>query len=143
MLSSTSRRDGRASRPVVIFDGICNFCNGAVNFIIRRDPKGLFSFTPMQSQIGRMLIDKYGATAVGLDTFLLIKDGKCYERTDAAFEIAKDLTGYWYLLNGLKVIPRRIRDSLYSMFARNRYSLCGRRDACMVPTANLRSRFLE
>ena len=130
-------------RHIVIFDGVCNFCNGAVNFIIKRDPGGRFAFTPMQSDIGQELIAKYGATMVGVDTFLLIKDGQCFERTDAAFEITKELTGIWYWFRVLRVLPRPIRDYFYRLFARNRYKLFGRRETCMVPTARIRERFLE
>ena len=131
------------NRHIVIFDGVCNFCNGAVNFIIKRDPTGRFAFTPMQSPVGQGLIKKYSATMVGVDTFFLVKDGQCFERTDAAFEITKDLTGLWHWFRILKVFPKPIRDHFYRLFARNRYSLFGRRETCMVPTASVRERFLE
>ncbi len=130
-------------RHIVIFDGVCNFCNGAVNFIIKRDPAGRFVFTPMQSAIGRELIEKHAATMVGVDTFLLIKDGKCLERTDAALEITKDLTGLWHWFRVVKALPRPVRDYFYRLFARNRYRLFGRREHCMVPTAEVRERFLD
>ena len=131
------------SRHIVIFDGVCNLCNGAVSFIIKRDPAGQFAFTPMQSPIGQRLIDKYGAKMVGVDTFLLVKHGRCFERTDAALEITKDLTGSWHLLRVLKILPRPFRDYFYRLIARNRYKLFGKRATCMVPTENVRKRFLE
>ncbi len=131
------------NRHIVIFDGVCNFCNGAVNFIIKRDPAGRFVFTPMQSPIGQGLIENYGAELAGLDTFLLVKDGHCYERTDAALEITKDLTGFWYLFRIMKILPRPFRDYFYRLFARNRYALFGRRDTCMLPTESVRERFLD
>lgn len=130
------------NRRIVIFDGVCNFCNSAVNFIIKRDPAGRFAFTPMQSSVGQALIEDLGASMVGVDTFLLIKNGQCFERTDAALEIAKDLTGYWHWLRILKALPRPVRDYFYRLFARNRYKLFGRRDICMVPTESVRERFL-
>ena len=130
-------------RHIVIFDGVCNFCNGAVNFIIKRDPAGRFAFTPMQSATGQELINKYGAALVGFDTFLLVKDGQCFERTDAALEITKDLSGLWHWFRVFKVIPKPFRDYFYRLFARNRYRLFGRRDSCMVPTPDVRERFLE
>lgn len=130
-------------RYIVIFDGVCNFCNGAVNFIIKRDPLGRFAFTPMQSPAGQELIEKYGAAMVGVDTFLLVKDGQCFERTDAALEITKDLSGLWHWIRVLKVLPRPFRDYFYRLFARNRYKLFGRREYCMVPTVSVRERFLE
>lgn len=128
--------------PVIIFDGICNFCNGAVNFIIKRDPKGVFVFTPMQSDIAKNLIAQYEAPKIGYDTFLLIKNGSCYYRTDAAFEITKDLTGFWYLFRLFKIFPRVIRDFFYRLFARNRYAIFGRKKQCMVPNEALKNRFL-
>ena len=79
---------------IVIFDGVCNFCNDSVNFIIKRDPNGLYSFAPMQSAIAQQLMAEQGITEVGLDTFILIKNENCHVRTNAALEIAKDLTGF-------------------------------------------------
>ena len=76
----------------------------------------------MQSVAGQQLIDDFGATMVGVDTFLLIKNGKCYERTDAALEIAKDLTGFWYLVDVFRILPKPVRDYCYSLLARNRYA---------------------
>jgi predicted DCC family thiol-disulfide oxidoreductase YuxK len=131
------------NRHIVIFDGVCNFCNRAVNFIIKRDPSGRFAFTPMQSPIGQELIEKYGAAMEGIDTFVLVKDGRYFDRSDAAFEITKDLTGFWYWVRVLKVLPKPFRDYCYRLFAKNRYKLFGRRDTCMVPTATVRGRFLE
>lgn len=130
-------------RSIVIFDGVCNFCNGTVNFIIRRDPNGLFSFTPMQSESGRRLIEEHHAPMVGGDTFLLIKNGQCFDRTDAALEICRDLTGLWFLFRVFKIFPRSFRDYFYRLFARNRYTLFGRRQECMIPSPEVRDRFIE
>ncbi len=130
------------TRNIVIFDGVCNFCNGAVNFIIKRDPEGIFAFTPMQSDLAKELMKKHQIFNVGIDTFLLIKDGQCFIFSSAAMEIAKDLTGFWYLFNILKLIPAQVRDFFYKLFARNRYKLFGRKEHCMVPTTEIRSRFV-
>jgi len=130
-------------RHIVIFDGVCRFCSGAVRFIIKRDPKGLFAFAPMQSDIAQQLMERHADADLGSDTILLIKNGVCYVRTDAALEIAKDLSGLWFLFRVFKLVPRAVRDYIYRAFARNRYSLFGKRDSCMIPTAELRSRFLE
>ncbi|WP_339772433.1 DCC1-like thiol-disulfide oxidoreductase family protein [uncultured Paraglaciecola sp.] len=131
------------NRRIIIFDGVCNFCNGAVNFIIKRDPGGVFVFTPMQSDIARSLIEKYQVPEVGVNTFLLIKDNECYMRTNAALEIAKELSGQWYLFAALKVLPVSFRDYFYKLFARNRYKLFGKREVCMMPTPDKRSRFID
>jgi predicted DCC family thiol-disulfide oxidoreductase YuxK len=127
---------------IVIFDGVCNFCNGAVDFIISRDPKCEFVFTPMQSDLAKELTEKYRIDNVGVDTFLLIKNGRCYIWSDAALEIARDLEGFWYLCLIFKVVPRSVRDFFYRVFARNRYALFGRQPICMVPTPELLDRFV-
>ena len=130
------------NKHIIIFDGVCNFCNGAINFIIKHDPKEVFLFTPMQSDLARSLIDEHQITNVGIDTFLLIKNDNTYIWTDAALEITKDLNGYWYFFNAMRIIPRSIRDFLYKAFARNRYSLFGKRDHCMTPTPSIKDRFI-
>ena len=130
------------NRHIVIFDGVCNFCNGAVNFIIKRDPDGIFAFTPMQSDLARELMDKHKIHNVGIDTFLLIKNDQCFVFSSAALEIAKDLNGLWYVFSVFRFVPSSIRDFFYKVFARNRYALFGRQDTCMVPTKEMRSRFV-
>ena len=130
------------NRQIVIFDGVCNFCNDAVRFIANRDPEGIFAFTPMQSDLASNLIQEHRISNVGIDTFMLIKNGKAHVWSDAALEIARDLTGFWYLFNVLRVIPASIRDIFYRLFARNRYALFGRTAECMVPTQELKSRFV-
>jgi len=131
------------NRHIVIFDGICRFCSGAVRFIIKRDPRGRFAFTPMQGDIAQKLMETHSDAGLGSDTFILIKNGVCYVRTDAALEIAKDLSGLWFLFRVFKLVPRAVRDYIYRAFSRNRYSLFGKRESCMIPTPDIRSRFLE
>ena len=131
------------NRYIVIFDGICNFCNGSVNFIIKRDPKGVFSFAPMQSEIAQELMQKHKIEKEELDTFLLFKNGSVYDRSDAALEITRNLTGFWHLFQIFKILPKANRDGLYNLFARNRYALFGKRDSCMIPTPEIRKRFIE
>lgn len=130
------------NRYIVIFDGVCNFCNGAVNFVIKRDPNGLFAFTPMQSDLAKELMHKHQIHNVGIDTFVLIKNGQCFVFSSAALEIAKDLTGCWYLFGAFRWVPGRVRDFFYKAFARNRYKLFGRQETCMVPTKAVKSRFV-
>ena len=127
---------------IVIFDGVCVFCNGVVNFIIKRDPGSTFTFSPMQSEVAQSLIIKHHASREILNTLMLIKNGRCYLRTDAILEIAKDLSGFWYLFTIFRIIPRPIRDFLYTLFAKNRYKLFGKRNSCMVPNENVRKRFI-
>ena len=129
-------------RHIVVFDGVCNFCNEAVNFIIKRDPEGLFAFTPIQSALAHDLINQHQINNLDVDTFLLIKNKQCFVFSSAALEIAMDLTGPWYMFRIFKLVPSRIRDFFYKLFAKNRYALFGRQETCMVPTEEVRSRFI-
>jgi len=129
-------------KHIVIFDGVCNFCNSSVNFIIKRDNNNVFVFTPIQSEFGKSLVAKYEIPTLGMDTFVLIINEKYFLRTDAALEITKYLSGYWYLFSGFKVLPKPVRDYFYSLIAKNRYKLFGRKDVCMVPTRDLRDKFI-
>lgn len=118
---------------IVVFDGMCNFCNAAVDFIIKRDPNTRYIFTPMQSGFAQQLITEHGAETVGVDTFLLVKNGKAYLWTNAALEIAKDLSGVWRYANIFRVIPTAVRNACYRPFARNRLRLFGERRECRKP----------
>lgn len=128
---------------IVVFDGMCNFCSWWVQFIIRRDSVGVFRFAPMQSEAGGKVLETYGIDPRNVETLLLIKNGRAYVKSDAALEIAKDLKGIWKLAVSLKVVPRPLRDGAYSLWAKNRYRWFGKRQQCLVPTAEIRSRFLE
>ncbi|MDA0272378.1 MAG: DCC1-like thiol-disulfide oxidoreductase family protein [Proteobacteria bacterium] len=128
---------------VVIFDGVCNLCNGAVDFIIRRDPEARFLFTPTQGELARQLARRHNIQESLDETFVLIQANKCYYRTDAALEIASQLTGGWRLLQILRVIPAGLRDWVYGIVAGHRYDWFGRRDVCMTPTDDVSRRFVN
>ncbi len=130
------------SHPVLLFDGVCNFCNGTVNLIIRLDRKGKIRFAPLQSEIGQEVLGTFGYSGKELSTIVLISDGKIHTRSDAALQIFKHLGGGWHLLRAFAVIPRPVRNAVYDWIARNRYRWFGKQDACMVPTPEIRSRFL-
>jgi len=129
--------------PIIIFDGLCNFCNGSVNFIIKRDAPAYFCFTPMQSDLARSLMKRHGLDRLDADTFVLIKEDKSYIRTEAVLEVCRDLQGYWYLFRVMRVIPVGLRDYFYKFFAKNRYRLFGKKETCVVPTDDTRHRFLD
>ncbi|MEJ7624158.1 MAG: thiol-disulfide oxidoreductase DCC family protein [Pyrinomonadaceae bacterium] len=126
---------------IVLFDGVCNFCNDAVNFIIRRDVAGEFQFTPLQSEKGGEIRARFGIPD-DLNSVVLIQNEKVYLRSTAALRIAKTLGGFWQLVYALIILPAGLRDYLYELFADNRYRLFGKRDACMMPTPEIRERFL-
>jgi predicted DCC family thiol-disulfide oxidoreductase YuxK len=112
---------------VIVFDGICNFCNSSVNFIIARDDKNTFKFAPMQSQTGLEMLRKYNISSDNIDTFLLVKNSKALTKSDAALAIAKELRKPWNYLAILSFIPKPIRDYVYSLIARNRYKWFGKK----------------
>jgi len=127
---------------VILFDGVCNFCNNSVNFIIDRDPEKYFKFAPLQSEIGQKLLDEHGVDKIITDSVVLIEDGKAYVRTTAALRIARRLKGAWSWFYGFRVVPAFIRDVFYKLFAKYRYKMFGKQDACMMPTPEIRERFL-
>lgn len=128
---------------VVLFDGVCNLCNGAVQFIIRRDKRGRFCFASLQSDVGQGLLRGHGVAPHGLYSMIVVEDGVLYERSDAALRIARRLPGLWPVLGVFGVLPRRMRDGLYNFVAKNRYRWFGKRDVCMMPDPALRGRFLS
>lgn len=129
--------------PVLLFDGVCNLCNGAVAFVIRRDPRARFRFAPLQSAAADALLASLGVARGGLpDSFVLVEDGRVHVRSTAALRVARRLRCPWPLLAVVLLVPRFLRDPVYDLIARNRYRWFGRREACMVPTAELRARFL-
>ena len=125
----------------MVFDGVCNFCNGAVQFIIKRDPQRRFVFSPVQSPYAQALLSKYGIADLGLETFVLVEGDAVYLRTDAALRIAPKLGGAWFLFLIFRLLPARFRDFFYKAFAKRRYRLFGHRQSCMLPTPELSSRF--
>ena len=129
-------------RRIILFDGVCNFCNSSVQFIIKRDTKGLFKFSSLQSQIGEQLLDE-NKIPNNLDSFIYLEGDKVYDRSTAVLKVCKGLKGLWKLLYVFIVVPKPIRDMVYSYFAKNRYKWFGKRDACMIPTPEQRERFLD
>ena len=130
-----------ATKTTVLFDGVCNLCNGVVQFIITQDKAGVFQFASQQSEIGQALLEAHQLPA--MNTVVLIDGVKVYTRSDAVLEIMKRLPTPWSWLGGLKIIPNFLRDAVYKLIARYRYNIFGRREACWLPTPELRARFLD
>jgi len=128
---------------IVVFDGVCNLCTHSVQFILRHEARPHFQFAPLQSPAGERLLKTFGFSPDDARTFVLIADGKPYVKSDAAILVAKRFRGVWKLVGLVWVIPRPIRNWIYDVVARNRYQWFGKAEACMVPTPELRSRFLE
>jgi len=130
------------SEYIVLFDGVCNFCNGAVNFIIKHDLENRFRFAPLQSEFGEQMKAKF-SIGDDVDSVVLIEDGNAYLHSSAGLRIAKGLGGIWSLAYVFIIVPAFIRDRAYKLFAKYRYRLFGRQDACMLPTPAVRERFLS
>jgi predicted DCC family thiol-disulfide oxidoreductase YuxK len=136
---------------------VCNFCDASVNFIIAHDQAGYFKFTPLQSETGQELTKKFGlefaalsensgngtGETVPIDSLVLIEDEKAYTHSTAALRIARKLDGIWSWGYAFIVVPKAIRDFFYKLFARYRYRLFGKKDVCMMPTPELKQRFLS
>ena len=141
-LPESSVDDLLDEHAVVLFDGVCNLCNSSVNFIIDRDPAGYFKFAALQDEAVQPLLNRFDLSADYLDSIVLIEDGHCYAKSAAALRIARRLEGAWPLLYVFNAVPRALRDVLYDWIANNRYRWFGKRDACRIPTPELRARFL-
>jgi len=128
---------------IILFDGVCNLCNGAVQFVIKRDNKNRFLFASLQSEEGKQILEDNNFPANKSDSFLLVEDGKVYERSTAALRVLKNLSGLRSLLYGFIIVPKFIRDSVYNWIAKNRYQWFGRKDECMIPTPELKAKFLN
>jgi predicted DCC family thiol-disulfide oxidoreductase YuxK len=128
--------------PIILFDGVCKFCNGSVNFIIDHDPAARVRFAALQSEVGQSLLRKFGLKTTDFDTLVLVEGERCSTRSTAALRIAFYLTAPWRYLSALQLLPVFLRDPAYVLLARNRYRWFGQLDACRVPTPDIRARFL-
>lgn len=129
--------------PVILFDGVCNLCNSAVQFTIRNDDRKQFKFASLQSLKGEELLKAGGLDNTKSDSFVLISDGKYYTRSTAALKVLKALGGRFSLLYAFIIIPAFMRDGVYRLIAKNRYRFFGKRKECMSPTPELKSRFID
>jgi predicted DCC family thiol-disulfide oxidoreductase YuxK len=135
--------DSAPKPPVLLFDGVCNLCNGWVRFVIARERQPLLTFAPLESGIGRELLDAHQLDGPGRpDSLVLIEAGRAYVRSAAALRVTRQLRAPWSWARVLGVLPRPLLDWVYDRVARNRYRWFGRKDACPIPTPEERSRFL-
>ena len=128
--------------PIILFDGICNFCNRTINFILKHDQDAYFQFAASQSNAGKDILQQFGLDQKASASVILIDNEKVYTKTDAVIQIAKHLSGWPKLFRLLKFIPKPIRDFGYDLIAKNRYTLFGKKASCMIPDASIRHRFL-
>lgn len=133
---------GMERERIVFFDGECHMCNGAVNFLLDRDPDGLFAYAPLQSTFARDFMREHGLEDPRLDTLIFFNRGEFFVLSDAVLEIAAEMPGLWSALRHLRLFPRPWRNSVYRWVASNRYRWFGRRSACRMPRPGERERFL-
>ena len=130
-------------KKIVLFDGVCNLCNRSVQFIIKRDKKKKFRFASLQGKAGQDLLKRFNLQADDLNSFVLIEGDKMYTRSGGALRMLRELGSGWKLFYAFMLVPRFIRDAVYNWVARNRYKWYGKREECMIPTAELKERFLD
>jgi predicted DCC family thiol-disulfide oxidoreductase YuxK len=130
------------NRPVILFDGVCNFCNSAVNFIIKRNTRSNIFFAPMQTETGQKLLNQYDQPVEDMQSFIFIENGVAYKQSTAALRVCRHLRRLWPLCYAFIIVPKFIRDGIYNWIARNRYKWFGVRQQCMIPSPEVKARFL-
>ena len=131
-------------KKIILFDGVCNLCEASVQFVIKYDKKDVFRFVALQSELGKEIIKHIGLDIKNIDSVILYEPGIAYNyKSAAALEIAKNLGGFFHLGTVFKLIPNGLRNLLYDYIAKNRYQWYGKKESCLVPTIELKSKFLE
>jgi predicted DCC family thiol-disulfide oxidoreductase YuxK len=133
---------GATDAPVLLYDGVCGFCNATVRFILRRDRRGTLRFAALQSAFARQVVERHPELA-GIDSLVWVEGERIWIRSSAALRAAQYLGGRWRALLLLRAVPRPVRDAFYDLFARHRYRLFGRSDRCVPPPLAWRARFLD
>ncbi len=132
-----------SQQSIILFDGICNLCNAAVQFVIKRDTSNQFLFASFQSGEGEKILAENNFHDNNMNSFILVENNKIYERSTAVLKVTKKLKGLWPMLYGFIIVPKFLRDGVYSFIAKNRYQWFGKKDECMIPTPELRAKFLS
>ena len=128
---------------ILLFDGVCNLCNRVVQFVIKRDTKATIKFASLQSDAGQVLLKKVGLPTDNFTSIVLIINNNHYLKSTAGLRVLKELGGVWKLLYVFIFLPKPLRDFIYDLIAKNRYQMFGKRDVCMLPTDDLKQRFLS
>ncbi|MES2574825.1 MAG: thiol-disulfide oxidoreductase DCC family protein [Bacteroidota bacterium] len=131
------------NKKIILFDGVCNLCNSAVQFVIQHDKKDVFRFVPLQSELGKEILQHIGINPKNIDSIILYEpEVAYYYKSSAAIEIAKSLGGLLHFGTIFRIIPTAIRNRLYDYIAKNRYKWYGKKESCMIPTPKLKAKFL-
>ena len=129
--------------PILLFDGVCNLCNGFVQFVVPRDTEEKFYFASLQSEVATELLAEHGLPTEELESVVLIEGDRSYVKSSAVLRTAKHLGGLYALLWPFRFVPKPVRDWAYDFVAARRYKWFGKKDQCMMPTGDVQSRFLE
>ncbi len=144
LYSKMEQQTMEKAKKIILFDGVCNLCNSSIRFVIQRDKKDQFRYAALQSTLGQRLLSERKIDTGKVDSIILIEPGLAYyTKSDAALQIGKHLRGYGLLSSLLLWIPAPIRNIVYDFIARNRYQWYGKKEHCMVPTPELKSKFLD
>lgn len=131
------------NKKIILFDGVCNLCNSAVQFVIEHDSKDVFRFVALQSELGQDILVHIGIDSKNIDSIILYEPGVAYYyKSSAAIEIARSLGGFLHFGTIFRVIPTGIRNQVYDYIAKNRYKWYGKKESCMLPTEELKAKFL-
>ncbi|MCF2873892.1 MULTISPECIES: thiol-disulfide oxidoreductase DCC family protein [unclassified Tenacibaculum] len=132
------------NKKIILFDGICNFCNNAVLKTINYDKKNQFVFASLQSEIGKKITNHLGIDTSKIDSIILYEPNSAYYiKSTAALKIMAEFGGFWKIANFLMVFPEDFRNLVYDYIAKNRYKWFGKKEECMIPTKEIREKFLE
>lgn len=132
------------NKKIILFDGVCNLCDNAIQYVIKHDKKDVFRFVPLQSELGIKILDYLKIDTSKTDSVILYDPGKAYYyKSTAAIEILKILGGFNQWLVVFLILPHGIRDYVYDYVAKNRYKWYGKKDSCLIPTPELKAKFLE
>jgi predicted DCC family thiol-disulfide oxidoreductase YuxK len=129
-------------QSIILFDGVCNLCNSSINFVIKRDKKDEFRFTALQEEPGISLLKRHHINTKDTDSIILIENDTVYVKSSAALRVSRKLSGAWPLMYGFIIVPTFIRNGVYDYIAKNRYKWYGKKDSCMIPTPELKNKFL-
>jgi predicted DCC family thiol-disulfide oxidoreductase YuxK len=128
---------------IILFDGVCNLCNGVVKFVSKHDKRKIFHFASLQSETGKFILEKFGLDVNNLDTFVYVRNGQCFTRGNAGLMVLNELGVVWKLKSIMHVLPDKMINFLYNMIAKNRYLIFGKKDHCTMMEIDLDKRFLK
>ena len=130
-------------KPILLFDGVCNLCNGFVQFVLSNEKNSNINFASLQSEIGQKLLKDFKVTQKGLESIVFIENGKVYEKSSAVLKIARHLKMPWNLASAFTIVPQFLSNGVYDLVAKNRYRMFGKKEVCWIPEPKWKSRFID